>query len=539
MFLNRIWSLFPLFLIGLSVGMPNNGVVPASDVLAKINAGQSAEFDYCTIVGDLDLSGLRIGMPVHFNHTIFKNSVSFNSTTFDNNAHFWHSVFKDTADFRFSTFNDTADFRSSDFNGTANFRSSDFNDAVYFADSVFEDNVDFGYSDFEGDTHFGFSLFNGDAGFGDSKFNGITDFSNSRFNGDAEFSDAEFNDDAYFSLAVFKDTANFWSSAFNDLAHFRSSTFNGLANFGASEFSGSSFRSSAFNGFANFGASEFKDNADFGYSAFNGDIDFGYSVFNDIVDFPFSVFNGTANFNADIFNKGADFNDVVFRGYTSFNSSQFKGDALFEDAIFQNTLSLTRVRYGYLVNLYMRWHNINHLEYDDAAYLSLLKNFKTLGYNDDYDQCYYQYRKEHRAQPWPGISDAEEFGRKFVDYFLQYLYGYGTRPRNALIFSVFTVMIFGIFWKVLGLGGPHDVTKSALKPDQEWLNDDIIAILIFSATVFLSGMRLFVDPPALPRIEGRSRSTIKSAFVLERVLGMMFFVLFFIAWSAIIVRQLK
>ncbi len=539
MFLDRMWFLFPLFLIGLSVGMQNNGVIPAGDVLAKISAGQSPEFDYCTIVGDLDLSGLRIIQPVHFNHTIFKNSVNFNSTTFDNNAHFWHSVFNDTADFSFSTFNDTADFRSSDFKSIANFRSSDFNGDVYFADSVFKDNVDFGYSDFKNDIYFWFSVFNGIADFSNSKFNGIADFSNSKFNGEADFGAGEFNDDTYFSSAVFNDTANFWSSAFNCLAHMGSSTFNGLANFGASEFSGSRFRSSEFNGLANFGASEFKDYADFMHSAFNGDVDFGYSVFNDNIDFPFSVFNGKADFNADVFNKGADFNDVVFRGYTSFNGSQFKADALFEDAIFQNTLSLTRVRYGYLVNLYIRWYNINHLEYDDAAYLSLLKNFKTLAYNDDYDQCYYQYRKEHRTQPWPGINDVQEFARKFIDYFLQYLYGYGTRPSNALIFSIITVIIFGIFWKVLGLGGPHDVTKSVLKPDQEWLNDDIVAILIFSATVFLSGMKLFVDPPALPRIEGRSRSTVKSTFVLERLLGMMFYIMFFIAWSSIIIRQLK
>jgi Pentapeptide repeats (9 copies) len=538
MFLNRIWSLFPLFLIGLSVGMPNNGAIPASDVLAKIKAGQSAEFDYYAIVGDLDLSGLRIELPVHFNHTIFKNSVNFSSTTFDNDAHFWHSVFKDTADFRFSTFNDTADFRSSTFNGTANFRSSEFNDDVYFADSAFNNNVDFGYSDFNSDSHFWFSAFNGDAGFGDSKFSGDADFSNSRFNGDADFSDAEFNDDAYFSLTAFNGTANFWSSAFNGLAHIRSSTFNGLANFGASVFSGSSFRSSVFNGLANFGASEFKDNADFEYSVFNGDVDFGYSVFNDNVDFPYSVFNGTTNFNADMFNKGGDFNDVLFRGYTSFNSSQFKGDTLFENAIFQNTLSLTRVRYGYLVNLYIRWYNINHLEYDDAAYLSLLKNFKTLGYFEDYDRCYYDYRKERRAQPWPAINAVQEVGRKLLDYPLQYFYGYGTKPIYAVILSVFTVIIFSIFWKFLGLGGPHDVTKTALKPDQEWLNNDITSILIFSITVFLSGMRLFVDIPPLPKIEGRSRSMIKRAFILERLLGMMFFVLFFIAWGTIMVRKL-
>ncbi|MDD1726825.1 MAG: hypothetical protein LUQ08_03305 [Methanothrix sp.] len=58
----------------------------------------------------------------------------------------------------------------------------------------------------------------------------------------------------------------------------------------------------------------------------------------------------------------------------------------------------------------------------------------------------------------------------------------------------------------------------------------------YSVTVFLSGTKFFIDPPALPRVEGRSRSMIKKAFILERVLGALFSVLFFIAISGTIVR---
>ena len=72
-----------LFLIGLSTGISDNRVVPAGDVLAKIKAGQPAEFDDCIIVGDLDLSVLTIERPVNFNHTTFQDSVDFKSTTFN------------------------------------------------------------------------------------------------------------------------------------------------------------------------------------------------------------------------------------------------------------------------------------------------------------------------------------------------------------------------------------------------------------------------------------------------------------------------
>ena len=68
------------------------------------------------------------------------------------------------------------------------------------------------------------------------------------------------------------------------------------------------------------------------------------------------------------------------------------------------------------------------------------------------------------------------------------------------------------------------------------MDGDLADILGYSVTVFLSGPRVFIDPPLLPKIEGRSRSLMKKAFILERVLGALFSVLFFIAISGTIVR---
>lgn len=88
----------------------------------------------------------------------------------------------------------------------------------------------------------------------------------------------------------------------------------------------------------------------------------------------------------------------------------------------------------------------------------------------------------------------------------------------------------------MGLGGPQDKTREGLKDGEEWLDGDLTNILGYSVTVFLSGTRIFIDPPPLPRIEGRSRSWMKKAFILERVLGALFSVLFFIAIIGTIVR---
>lgn len=54
-----------LSLIGLSIGMLNNGIFPASDVMATIKSGQQQSSITALSVGDLNLSGLKIEQPVH------------------------------------------------------------------------------------------------------------------------------------------------------------------------------------------------------------------------------------------------------------------------------------------------------------------------------------------------------------------------------------------------------------------------------------------------------------------------------------------
>lgn len=279
----------------------------------------------------------------------------------------------------------------------------------------------------------------------------------------------------------------------------------------------------------------FQNSVSFNYTNFNGYVDFRSSTFNGDAYFESSAFNGTVLFEYASFDKDASFNDVVFKGNTSFNSSQFKGDALFKNTTFQNKLSLTDARYN---RLFIRWDKIQgEFVYDDAAYMSLMKNFKNLGYFEDYDSCYVQYRKEHRAQPWPGVSDWKEFIMKMIDYPLEWFYGYGKEPFNAFFISLGIVIVFAFYWWAVGLGRTRDKTKEGLKEGEVWLDDDATDILGFSVTVFLSGTKFFIDPPALPMIEGHSMSWIKKAFILERVLGALFSVLFFIAISGTIVRS--
>ena len=95
---------------------------------------------------------------------------------------------------------------------------------------------------------------------------------------------------------------------------------------------------------------------------------------------------------------------------------------------------------------------------------------------------------------------------------------------------------FFIYWWWVGLGGLRDKTKGEPQGWRGVAGRRPHRHLGYSATVFISGTRFFIDPPALPRVEGRSRSWIKKAFMLERVLGALISVLFFVAINGTIVR---
>jgi len=412
-------------IIGPSACASVERVISADEVLAKIKAGDPANFDSCMIMGDLNLSAITFSGPVHFNRTIFQDEVNFHQTTLMRDAYF-----------NGAEFNDFVDFESAEFNDFADFWSAGFND--------------------------------------------IAIFKNAGFNGNAGFIGAEFNDAAYFNGAEFSGDVSFIGAEFNDFADFRSAEFNDIAYFRGAEF-------------------------------------------NDSADFSGAGFNGIA-----------DFQNAFFAGNLNFDGIRFKGDALFENATFQRELSLTRARYD---RLYLQWDSLKGgLAYDDAAYMSLMKNFKDLGYYEDYDNCYYNYRIAHRSVPWPSVPDGEETARKIIDYPLDWFYGYGTKPFNAFIISLIIVTAFSVFWWAMGLGGPKDKTKESLPQGEEWPDGDITDILGYSVTVFLSGTKFFIDTPALPRIDGRSRSLVKKAFVLERLLGAFFSILPFIAISGTIVR---
>ncbi len=507
--------------------------VPASYVLAKIEAGQPAEFDNCIIIGGLNLSALKIEGPVHFNHTLFQNSVNFNSTilngtadfsssTFNGTAYFMNSTFNDPAHFGYTTFDGTASFMNSDFNGPASFWQSNFNDIADFSDSKFNSDVYFYYTNFGRFATFARSNFAGYANFAGSRFNPAY-FSNAKFNGKAEFVGSKFNGNTFFSYTKFNKTANFIGSTFN---HY----YDSYVSFVSSSFAGDvSFMGSKFNT-AQFNAAKFNNNADFGSSSFNGDALFSQSAFNGYADFKDSVFNGKANFTYSRFNDTADFTYSRFNDIADFDESKFDKLINFRKATFNKGLSFNNLNFE---DIYLEWDAINNInrDFEGKVYLSIIESYKARGFYSDADNCYYAFRKE------------QFFHRTVTEDPLMYLfdlgawtfYGFGKRPHFTLIWSVVFIVLFGCFWIAMGS------KKSRSEIDEysqikKWPGG-ILKALFFSATLFLSGTKLFVDPPAIPELQDVSRSVVNKVFIAERLLGALFSVLFFLAVTGMIIKS--
>ena len=455
-------------------------LIHASEVLDKIKSGQPAEFDNCAIVDDLNLSALKIEGPIHFKHTLFQNSVFFEST-----------IFNTTADFRDSTFNRIADFNNATFNNYADFRSSKFNSTT--------------------DSH------------------NYADFSYSKFNSIADFSDSKFYRDAYFLYSTLNSSAVFSSSKFNNEVYFDFSKFKSSA----------IFSSSRFNSNAAFCYSKFKSTADFNDSKFYRDAYFLYSTFNNTAVFSFSKFNSTADFDESRFEKETNFNDAGFNGRTSFNNSQFVDNALFLNANFNGTLCLTRTNYD---RLYVKWNSIHDLAYDDTAYQLLIENFRNLGFNKDADNCYFQFRVD-QIRYW-GPTNWFDLGDKFryiLDVGTWIFYGYGN-PLYPFGGSIVIIISFGVIWDIIDRRRREIILDEFFftqdLPKEKWHKiSSIIKPLIFSTTVFLSGTRLFIDPPEIPEVPRVPKAMIKAIFTLERVFGAFLSILLFMAIGATVIRQ--
>ena len=583
--------LLALFMVS-SLAEGTSKPISAKIVIDKIKTGAPVEYHNCIINGDLSISSLPQNMTnitsgINITHCTINGSIKFPKMTFQKTVNFEDTKFRDGVEFTSSTFSGSADFKDAQFNGTVNFVSSKFNGPAIFNWAIFYGAADFSESTFNQKADFSFAsssktlnikhaIFNKDANFEkfnyseiarfdgtyfgrnanfkrshffsesnfkDVKFVGETCFANSQFERDAEFKSANFSKRVSFRGAKFNGTARFTAAKFYDIADFVSSVFNGDLYFnGKSVFiRDAGFLNSEFNGLTSF------EGAKFCFIA-----DFTNAKFNELATFSNASFKDNTSFMGNLYKKKADYCYANFSGEScSFNDSDFKDDVLFEETNFAGKVYLLKTKYN---KMYIRWKSLNgRICYDDAAYLSLIENFKSLGYVEDTDNCYYAYRKERRNQEWDLettsgklLGGVDEDFRKSIDWLLEKLYGYGVDPLRPFYYSLIVIILFTLGWWWIGnhkqqshISDFNKKDTNSLKMIVDYIVKSISTIkdpFIFSLKVFLAGTRFFIDPPEIPKDLANSTRWANRMFFLERVLGALLFGLLFLAVSRTIIR---
>jgi hypothetical protein len=198
-------ALVALLLMGFANASSDDSrkVVPATEILDKIEKGEPVDYDGVVIEGNLDLTNLDL--PIEFiERDWFELHLGLLPERYRVNSSIKivNSEIRDDVDFKNAVFKGLIDFTSTKFSKMAEFSGSDFCEGVVFWKVVFTD-----------EAHFRQTGFTKNARFIDTKFLGQADFENTNFSKSANFAYAEF-----FDKSIFGRTAKGFQ--FTDEPHF-------------------------------------------------------------------------------------------------------------------------------------------------------------------------------------------------------------------------------------------------------------------------------------------------------------------------------
>ncbi|MDD1741050.1 MAG: pentapeptide repeat-containing protein [Methanothrix sp.] len=360
------------------------------------------------------------------------------------------------------------------------------------------------------------------ADFADAYFDASSSFIAASFSGDSSFSSAEFRGDAAFLGASFAADVDFDDARFIRSGSFRAARFEDVRFF-ETEFSGQvTFLSALFSGNATFAATRFQSDVVFRQARFLMGSTFGLSSFAGLADF------GAVQFNQTAFFGGVKFSDLAY-----FASARLGGDLILEGARLysmqledvefaeQSEINLNSTDFTKFV---VRWSTIgSRMVYNGAAYLALVKNYKSLEWFDDADSCYYQYRRIGQSlTPW-GWS-------KLSDIVSWLSCGYGVRVSYTVFWCLFTILFFGVvFWAGKGMNkfeieGMELPGNPSLRPSKRGSFTDA---LYFSIAMFTTSQAPVNTYPV---------GFYRHLAMAEGILGWFFLGLFVVVLSAVLIR---
>jgi Pentapeptide repeats (9 copies) len=478
-----------------------SSTVKAEEIANKVQAGQPVDYDNVIIADYLDLSGLQNEVIVPFS---IKNSTFSDATNLDG------AVFRETVDLSGSTFRGNVSFGKTRLLSESNFSGIKMEGETDFRGAEFQKNANFFRSTFLNETSFANSLFSKDVNFANTFFND-TGFENARFEGDAIFIGSNFSGSAAFDFARFFGLASFWNVIFQKDLSFTNTWFDGPAIFKSTNFLGNtSFAAARFAREVIFRSSNFGGNATFGLAELSGFSDFADVDFRGLASFIVTRFSDNAHFVGAIFEK-----DLILEGARIY-SMQLDNASFSKDS----KINLKDADFARFV---VHWNEIkDHLQFNGAAYLALVKNYKNLEWFDDADSAYYEYRKismSQRSMSW----------EKLIDVIAWLSSGFGVRVSYVAFWCIFTIIFFGlVFWagngmkrfEIIGLEIPGGV-------DIEDQHVSLIDAMYFSTAMFTTSQAPVNTYPI---------GFYRHLAMIEGILGWFFLGLFVVVLSSLLIR---
>jgi len=171
-------------------------VVPASEILAKIERGEAVEYDDVIIEGDLDISELNLPTE-HVDRTEEEKQFGLSDElkVISSPITITNSEIQGKVNFSNVKFQKPVDFGGAEFGRYAGFGGAEFTGDAYFREAEFGGNANFGEAEFGGYAYFGGAEFTGDAYFREAKFTGDANFGEAEFGGDANFINVTFDNE--------------------------------------------------------------------------------------------------------------------------------------------------------------------------------------------------------------------------------------------------------------------------------------------------------------------------------------------------------
>ena len=473
--------------------------IPASEIIDQIRNGLPVYYDNVTITGSLNLSEInKVTNSLEIVNSTISES-NFDGIDFEKDVVFWGTSFRN-ASFKNTSFSANADFINTSFTNVS-FVEAAFNQPVFFDGAKFRERVSFEDSRFQKDTFFSWAWFLGDADFNYTQFNYYSYFVGTKFLENAHFSDVKFGGFLDFSSAIINHDANFLRSEFGG-AGFDDVFVGGLAQFGLTRFYRlTSIESALFAGEADFNLARFDDTVSFSNTDFKNNAFFGAIKLDRYLNFM------GANFEKKLVLKGSQIHIVLLENATFGREAM----VVLDDA----DIGIFRAPWQSIVG---------HINYNGAAYLSLVKNYKDLEWYGDSNDCYYTYRKLSQ--------DHEPFSlMKLLDYLTWIFYGYGIKPEIPLCWSISIILVFGaIYWSKRSLRKfirtetikivPINDGRYEAQIDTTLIEHPITSIdpFLFSLSNFTSGWTTFL----YPFTDFKTKGGHTHMAIIERILGSVF-----------------